>query len=253
MEKGHFGHYSGNARHSHTPVTKRNYRASVADDAAHIHYLKEDINYDAKHGHSDENMTADEKHISKLAGDMKYDKKHHGSPAKQIDERFGEGVDEFGTPIPTGFSADAPDFVGGRVLSDINTSRGNTFSIGDEERDFRPVPYQAGGGTAYALPVGVSYDRRQRGLPTSARNMQTRTTDGGMAIYSREDMQNVINAVQAQNAPINEARRNLNAANYTQAEIDLYNQQQENIGSNARFRRGPNQRDKNPRSITGKG
>ena len=91
MEKGHFGQYSGNARHSRTPVTKKNYRASVADDAAHIHYLKEDINYDAKHGHSDENMTADEKHISKLAGDMKYDKKHHGSPAKQLDEREGRG------------------------------------------------------------------------------------------------------------------------------------------------------------------
>ena len=40
--------------------------------------MKRDINYDAKHGHSDEKMTADEKHISKLAGDMKYDKKHHG-------------------------------------------------------------------------------------------------------------------------------------------------------------------------------
>jgi hypothetical protein len=90
MEKGLFGQYTGNARHSRTPVTKRNYRASVADDAAHIHYLKEDINYDAKHGHSDENMTADEKHISKLAGDMKYDKKHHGSPAKQTDEREGD-------------------------------------------------------------------------------------------------------------------------------------------------------------------
>ena len=88
MEKGHFGQYTGNARHSRTPVTKSNYRASVADDAAHIHYLKEDINYDAKHGHSDENMTADEKHISKLAGDMKYDKKHH-SPFKQVDERSG--------------------------------------------------------------------------------------------------------------------------------------------------------------------
>ena len=90
MEKGHFGHYSGNARHSHTPVTKRNYRASVADDAAHIHYLKMDVMYDDHHGHSDENMTADEKHISKLAGDMKYDKKHH-SPFKQIDEREGRG------------------------------------------------------------------------------------------------------------------------------------------------------------------
>ena len=109
MEKGHFGQYTGNARHSRTPVTKRNYRASVADDAAHIHYLKEDINYDAKHGHSDKNMTADEKHISKLAGDMKYDKKHH-SPFKQTDERFGGKVDEFGTLIPEGFVADAPDY-----------------------------------------------------------------------------------------------------------------------------------------------
>jgi hypothetical protein len=102
MEKGHFGQYTGNARHSRTPVTKRNYRASVADDAAHIHYLKEDINYDAKHGHSDENMTADEKHISKLAGDMKYDKKHHGSPAKQTDEREGSR----GTSITEGIDLD---------------------------------------------------------------------------------------------------------------------------------------------------
>jgi hypothetical protein len=102
MEKGHFGQYTGNARHSRTPVTKRNYRASVADDAAHIHYLKEDINYDAKHGHSDENMTADEKHISKLAGDMKYDKKHHGSPAKQTDEKEGSR----GTSITEGIDLD---------------------------------------------------------------------------------------------------------------------------------------------------
>jgi hypothetical protein len=101
MEKGHFGQYTGNARHSRTPVTKRNYRASVADDAAHIHYLKEDINYDAKHGHSDENMTADEKHISKLAGDMKYDKKHH-SPFKQTDEREGSR----GTSITEGIDLD---------------------------------------------------------------------------------------------------------------------------------------------------
>jgi|TARA_B100000902_G_C26961043_1_gene740514 hypothetical protein len=77
MEKGHFGHYTGNARHSHTPVTKHNVHAAERDDAAHISYLKRDINYDAKHNHSDIDMTADEKHISKLAGDMKYDKKHH--------------------------------------------------------------------------------------------------------------------------------------------------------------------------------
>ena len=66
----------GNAKHSR--VTSSNYKASERDDAAHIDYLKRDVNYDAKHGHSDIDMTADEKHISKLAGDMKYDKKHHG-------------------------------------------------------------------------------------------------------------------------------------------------------------------------------
>jgi len=83
--KGHWGEYTGNAKwskdHAHTKVTKSNYKASERDDAAHIDYLKRDINYDNKHGHSDEKMTADEKHISKLAGDMKYDKEHHGSPA----------------------------------------------------------------------------------------------------------------------------------------------------------------------------
>ena len=86
--KGHWGEYTGNAKwsrdHAHTRVTSKNYDDAVKDDAAHIDYLKRDINYDAKHGHSDENMTADEKHISKLAGDMKYDKEHHGSPAKNI-------------------------------------------------------------------------------------------------------------------------------------------------------------------------
>ena len=80
--KGHWGEYTGNAKwsrdHAHTRVTSKNYDDAVRDDAAHIDYLKRDINYDAKHGHSDKNMTADEKHISKLAGDMKYDKKHHG-------------------------------------------------------------------------------------------------------------------------------------------------------------------------------
>ena len=80
--KVHWGEYTGNAKwsrdHAHTRVTSKNYDDAVKDDAAHIDYLKRDINYDAKHGHNDENMTADEKHISKLAGDMKYDKKHHG-------------------------------------------------------------------------------------------------------------------------------------------------------------------------------
>jgi len=76
MEKGHYGEYSGNAKHSR--VTASNYKASERDDAAHIDYLKRDVLYDNHHSHSDAAMTADEKHISHLAGDMKYDKKHHG-------------------------------------------------------------------------------------------------------------------------------------------------------------------------------
>ena len=84
--KGYYGQYTGNAKwsknHADTKVTKSNYKASERDDAAHIDYLKRDVDYDNKHGHSDEKMTADEKHISKLAGDLKYDEKKHGSPAK---------------------------------------------------------------------------------------------------------------------------------------------------------------------------
>ena len=82
MEKGHYGEYSGNAKHSR--VTASNYKASERDDAAHIDYLKRDVLYDNHHSHSDAAMTADEKHISHLAGDMKYDKKHHGSPASRV-------------------------------------------------------------------------------------------------------------------------------------------------------------------------
>ena len=69
------GMYGDNA---HTKVTKSNVKASEKDDAAHIDYLKRDINYDNKHGGSSKQMTNDEKHISKLAGDIKYDHKHHG-------------------------------------------------------------------------------------------------------------------------------------------------------------------------------
>ena len=77
MEKGHFGEYTGNARRSHTPITKHNVHAAERDDAAHISYLKRDIDYDSKHNKSDIDMTADEKHISKLAGDIKYDSKKY--------------------------------------------------------------------------------------------------------------------------------------------------------------------------------
>ncbi len=61
-----------------TRVNKSNYKATERDDAAHIEYLKKDIDYDNKHNKSDIDMTADEKHISKLAGDMKYNKEKHG-------------------------------------------------------------------------------------------------------------------------------------------------------------------------------
>jgi len=61
--------------HANTKVTKSNVNSAMKDDAAHISYLKRDINYDNKHGGSNKQMTADEKHISKLAGDIKYDVK----------------------------------------------------------------------------------------------------------------------------------------------------------------------------------
>ena len=80
--KGHYGEYSGNAKWS--KVTSSNMSDTKKDDEAHMDYLKQDIKYDNKHGHSDENMTADEKHISRLAGDLKYDEKNQGSPAKDI-------------------------------------------------------------------------------------------------------------------------------------------------------------------------
>lgn len=43
----------------------------------------------------------------------------HESPAKQIDERSGE-KDEFGNVIPKGFTSDAPEVTGTRILSDRN-------------------------------------------------------------------------------------------------------------------------------------
>ena len=77
MEKGHYGQYTGNARHS--KVTDQNFDATKIDDEKHMKYLKEDVLDDQKYdgSHKDENQTADEKHISKLAGDLKYDEKHH--------------------------------------------------------------------------------------------------------------------------------------------------------------------------------
>ena len=102
--KGYYGEYTGNAKwskdHAHTRVTKENYKATERDDAAHIDYLKRDINYDAKHGHSDEKMTADEKHISKLAGDMKYDKEHHSPVKNKVEGMTHEELAKFSQNRP---------------------------------------------------------------------------------------------------------------------------------------------------------
>jgi hypothetical protein len=68
----------GTSMEAHTKVTKKNLKATERDDAAHMDYLKRDINYDAKHHGSKRQMLDDEKHISKLAGDLKYDTKYHG-------------------------------------------------------------------------------------------------------------------------------------------------------------------------------
>ena len=87
--KGHYGEYSGNAKWSR--VNSSNMGATKRDDEAHMQYLKEDVDYDNKHGHSDESMTADEKHISKLAGDLKYDEKKHGSPAAMLGDLDKDG------------------------------------------------------------------------------------------------------------------------------------------------------------------
>ena len=76
-KKGYTGQYSGNY-HRHTRVTQHNYKATRSDDMHHMKYLKEDIDYDNHHNHSDYSMTQDEKHISKLAGDLKYDNKKYG-------------------------------------------------------------------------------------------------------------------------------------------------------------------------------
>ena len=56
--------------------------------------------------------------------DMPIDKRA-GSPAKQMDERSGER-DEFGNIIPEGFTSDAPEVTGTRILSDRNIATRTT-------------------------------------------------------------------------------------------------------------------------------
>ena len=59
----------------HTKITGSNVNAAKRDDKDHIDYLKRDINYDAKNGGSNSQMTADEQHITNLAKDVNYDDK----------------------------------------------------------------------------------------------------------------------------------------------------------------------------------
>ena len=70
----------------HTKVTGSNVNAAKKDDKDHIDYLKRDINYDAKNGGSNRQMTADEKHITNLARDIKYDDK-----IKPVAAMYGKG------------------------------------------------------------------------------------------------------------------------------------------------------------------
>jgi hypothetical protein len=49
-----------------------------------------------------------------------------GSPAKQMDERSGER-DEFGNIIPEGFTSDAPEVTGTRILSDRNIAERTSY------------------------------------------------------------------------------------------------------------------------------
>ena len=259
MEKGHFGQYSGNARHSRTPVTRSNYRSSVADDAAHIHYLKEDINYDAKHGHSDENMTADEKHISKLAGDMKYDKKHHGSPAKQVDEREGNPktgknvtyrlkgtshmYDDEGFLLPqySGASQSNQDAEYGIILSDLNTMDQRTYSIGDEERDFE---YRDGG---YQITRGGT---REQNIFPSARGTGV-VTNSMTRQYTPGEMKDIVRQTREYNRPILDAVKRSNRGDYTQEQIDIYNKRQDKYQD--RYRRRPGQPTLSPRYRSARG
>ncbi len=170
MPQGHYGEYSGNHPkfskkydHAHTHVTDHNLDSTKKDDEAHIDYLKRDINWDAKHGHSDEKMTADEKHITYLAEDEKYDEKHH-SPAK-----FAKGV---------GVAPEAQKF----NLESVTGSEGNEYALFDRGDDYKETGHidsvdsnetlqsksnsQKGGGMG-SLAGGYDFNKAQQNAPST--------------------------------------------------------------------------------------
>tara|TARA_B100000902_G_scaffold30917_1_gene37048 strand:- start:681 stop:1271 length:591 start_codon:yes stop_codon:yes gene_type:complete len=120
-----------------TKITKKNVGAAIRDDKAHMDYLKRDINYDAKHGHSDINMTADEKHISKLAGDVKADgsflSKHyshnrvfsHGGPGMFKDSYGGESIELKDQISPAAMYDESPVKATEEFKKDIANSNAN--------------------------------------------------------------------------------------------------------------------------------
>lgn len=158
----------------HTKITKKNVGAAIRDDKAHMDYLKRDINYDAKHGHSDINMTADEKHISKLAGDVKADSsflsKHythnrvfsHGSPAVFKDSYGGESVELKDQMSPAAMYDESPvkateEFKETIANSDANEefkeAIANAPTTPAKMMDSNPVLYVDGAPAYYMTPI----------------------------------------------------------------------------------------------------
>ena len=78
-QKARAAMYDKDGPGAYTRVNKGNYKAAQKDDAAHIDYLKRDVNDIQKSKMSqkkkDSYETADEQHISNLAQDMKFNKK----------------------------------------------------------------------------------------------------------------------------------------------------------------------------------
>lgn len=64
-------------------------------------------------------------HLRQVGKDMPLQMGHE-SPAKQMDERSGER-DEFGNIIPEGFTSDAPEVTGTRILSDRNIATRTSY------------------------------------------------------------------------------------------------------------------------------
>ena len=79
----------------------------------------------------------------------------HESPAKQMDERSGER-DEFGNIIPEGFTSDAPEVTGTRILSDRN------IAIRTSKHPKRPEELKAAQNAAKKRLASDEYSESER-------------------------------------------------------------------------------------------